>query len=205
MTKLIGLTGGIASGKSTVSDYLKEKNIPTVDADQVARQVMQAGQPTVTEISVQFGEEYLLDNGEINRERLGKTIFTYPEKRKLLDSIVQGVIYEEILRQKDQLVAENHPLVLLDIPLLYENEYETELDEILVVYVDSATQKERLLKRNPELTEEEALNRIYSQIPLEDKAKRADVLIDNNGTIKQTLKQVGRWLETALAEDEVAE
>jgi len=205
MTKTIGLTGGIASGKSTVSDYIKEKNIPIVDADTVARKVMQAGEPTVAAICDEFGPEYILENGEINRDLLGETIFTYPEKRKQLDNIVQGVIYEEIMRQKEALVAEGHPVILLDIPLLYENEYETEIDEVLVVYVDSATQKERLLKRNPELTEEEALNRIYSQIPLEDKAKRADVLIDNNGTIKQTLKQVDRWLETAFAEDEAVE
>jgi len=205
MTKTIGLTGGIASGKSTVSDYLKEKNIPIVDADKVARKVMQAGEPTVATIGDKFGPEYVLDNGEINRELLGETIFTYPEKRKQLDGIVQGVIYEEMMRQKEALVAEGHPVILLDIPLLYENEYETEIDEVLVVYVDSPTQRERLLKRNPELTEEEALNRIYSQIPLEDKAKRADVLIDNNGTIKQTLRQVDRWLETVFVEDEAVE
>ena len=93
----------------------------------------------------------------------------------------------------------------MDIPLLYEETYETEVDEVMVVYVDADVQKERLLKRNTDLTEEDALNRILSQIPLAEKAKLADVLIDNNGTIEQTLAQVRDWLKTTAPEIEVAE
>lgn len=200
MTKILGLTGGIASGKSTVSNYLKELNIPIVDADIVARDVMRAGTPTVKKIAEQFGAEVLLENGEINRELLGQIIFTYPEKRKQLNDIVQDEIKKELLQAKKALLAAKPPLLVLDIPLLLEEGYETSVDEVMVVYVDKPTQKERLLKRNPELSEEDALNRIYSQMPLEDKAKLADVLIDNNGTIKQTCKQVETWLKTNFGE-----
>lgn len=206
---ILGLTGGIASGKSTVSDFLKELKIPIIDADLVAREVMRAGTPTVSKIAEEFGIEVLLEDGEINREYLGDLIFTYPEKRKQLNDIVHGEIRKEILAMKEEMLKEGHPLIVLDIPLLLEADYENQVDEVMVVYVDSATQKERLLKRNPDLSEEDALNRIYSQMPLEDKAKRADVLIDNDGTIEQTLKQVENWLldnfGTAFTKDQLAD
>ena len=205
MTKILGLTGGIASGKSTVSKYFASLNIPIIDADLVAREVMRAGSPAVKDIREQFGEEVLLENGEINREYLGELVFTYPEKRKQLNEIVQGRIRTEIADQTKALLEKNPPLIILDIPLLYEETYETEVDEVMVVYVDVDVQKERLLKRNTDLTEEDALNRILSQIPLAEKAKLADILIDNNGTIEQTLAQVKDWLKTTAPEIEVAE
>ncbi|MEY8291989.1 dephospho-CoA kinase [Carnobacteriaceae bacterium 52-44] len=205
MTKILGLTGGIASGKSTVSKYFASLNIPIIDADLVAREVMRAGSPAVKDIREQFGEEVLLENGEINREYLGELVFTYPKKRKQLNEIVQGRIRTEIADQTKALLEKTPPLIILDIPLLYEETYETEVDEVMVVYVDVDVQKERLLKRNTDLTEEDALNRILSQIPLAEKAKLADVLIDNNGTIEQTLAQVRDWLKTTAPEIEVAE
>lgn len=205
MTKILGLTGGIASGKSTVSKYFSSLNIPIVDADLVAREVMRAGSPAVKEIEEQFGEEVLLDNGEINRTYLGDLIFTYPEKRKQLNQIVQGRIREAMEAEKAKYIKENPPLIILDVPLLFEENYETEVDEVMVVYVDFETQKERLMKRNKDLSEDDALNRILSQIPLAEKAKQADILIDNNGTIEQTIQQVKDWLKTNVIEIKVAE
>lgn len=204
MTKLLGLTGGIASGKSTVSKYFASLNIPIIDADLIAREVMRAGSPAVATIQEQFGEEVISADGEINRGYLGELIFTYPEKREQLNGIVQGIIRAEIERQVDNFLEKNPPLIILDLPLLYEENYQTEVDEVMVVYVDADVQKERLMKRNEELTEEDAIKRILSQIPLSEKAKLADILIDNNGTIEHTIDQVKLWLKTAVPEIETA-
>ena len=111
MTKILGLTGGIASGKTTVSDYLKSLDIPVVDADVVARKVMSAGGPVIEEIKTEFGEAVIREDGEINREVLGKIVFASPEKRKKLDSIVQSEIRKQLIREKEMLVEEGYPLV----------------------------------------------------------------------------------------------
>lgn len=198
MSLVLGLTGGIASGKSTVSRYFKSLEVPIVDADLIAREVMKAGSPTVSTIRKQFGDDVILDNGEIDRKRLGKIIFASSEKREQLNSIVQATIRTEILNQKNKLVAEKYPLVVLDVPLLYEESFEQAVDLVMVVYVDVEIQKERLLKRNPELSEIEAENRIQSQMPLDKKAALADVVIDNNGAIEETIKQVNNWVERAI-------
>lgn len=205
MTKVLGLTGGIASGKSTISRYLKSLQIPIVDADLIAREVMRAGTPTVQKIAETFGPEFLLEDGEVDRQRLGTTIFNDPEKRQTLNEIVQGEIRQEILAAKEALLAENHPLIVLDIPLLYEEAYETEVDEVLVVFVDEETQCKRLLQRNPELSEAEARQRIAAQLPLTEKAATADILIDNNGTVEATLKQVNDWLRANFGDQLIKE
>ncbi len=202
MTKIVGLTGGIASGKSTVSDFFRQQEIPVIDADEISREVMKAGEPAVEEIRRIFGGDVLLENGEIDRDKLGDIVFESPSRRVALNQIVHGEIGERILAEKDRLIKEGHPLIVLDIPLFYEAGYEDTVDEVMVVYVDKDTQKERLLKRNPQLSETDALNRIYSQMPLEDKAKRADVLINNQGPIEQTIKQIQEWLNFTLAEKE---
>lgn len=205
MTKILGLTGGIASGKSTVSAYFASLNVPIIDADLIAREVMKVGSPAFLEIQEQFGKEVFLENGELDRKSLGDIIFASPEKRNQLNEIVQGRIRAEIKEQLANCQQENPPLVILDIPLLYEEHYENEVDEVMVVYVDADVQKARLLNRNKELTEEEALNRILSQMPLLEKAELADVLIDNNGTVENTKAQVKTWLKTAVPEIEFAE
>lgn len=195
MTKVLGLTGGIASGKSTVSEYFKTFEIPIIDADKVAHDVMRAGQPVVRDIAETFGEEIILPNGEIDRKKLGQIVFKDSDKRKQLDNLVRAEIRDEIDRRIKVLMNEKKPLIILDIPLLFEAGYEKMVDEVMVVYVDTATQKERLLKRNTDLTSEDATNRIQSQMPLKDKAKKADVVIDNQGTIDATRKQVEKWLK----------
>lgn len=195
MTKVLGLTGGIASGKSTVSNVFKEQNIPVIDADIVAREVTQAGEPAVEEIRQAFGEEVIQENGEIDRNKLGALVFESDEKRDILNEIVHGDIGQRIRKQRQQLIDEGHELIVLDIPLLFEAGYEEVVDEVMVVYVDKETQKERLLNRDPHLSEEDAVNRMQSQMPLEEKAARADILIQNNGTIEETVQQVENWLE----------
>ena len=117
MTKILGLTGGIASGKSTVSNYFKALKVPLIDADQVAHDVMRAGQPVVCEIAETFGADYILENGEIDRARLGQIVFADPEKRKQLNDIVQDEIRQEIKRLTHAELAKEPDLIVLDIPL----------------------------------------------------------------------------------------
>ena len=200
MTKVLGLTGGIASGKSTVSEYIKSYGVPVVDADLVARDVMKAGAPAVLEVRDQFGEEVLLENGEINREYLGRLVFNSFEKRNQLNAIVQDRIREALEKEIAKHMEKEPPLLVLDIPLLYEEGYEDEVDEVMVVYVDPDVQKERLLNRDENLSETDALNRMYSQMPLSEKTKLANVLINNNGTVNETLSQVRDWLEENVPE-----
>lgn len=194
LTKILGLTGGIASGKSTVSQYFKSLNIPLIDADKVAHDVMQAGEPVVLEIAKTFGDDYILANGEIDRAKLGDLVFKDSDKRKQLDKIVQGEIRKEINRLKELALEDNPELIVLDIPLLFEAGYDKSVDLVMVVYVDGATQKERLMKRNTELEEADAKNRIKSQMSLEMKADKAAIVIDNTGTIDETIDQIKKWV-----------
>lgn len=193
MAKILGLTGGIASGKTTVSNYFKKLKVDVVDADEIAHKIMRAGQPVVGEIAAYFGEEVLLENGEINRERLGKMVFESDEKREKLNQIVQKKIRKKIKEERDKLLDKK--LIVLDIPLLYEQSYEELVDQVMVVSVKETIQKKRLMDRNSQLTEEDALNRIASQMPLEEKVRKADVIIDNNGSIESTVEQVRDWLK----------
>lgn len=195
MTKILGLTGGIASGKTSVANYLKGLNIDVIDADNIARELMQAGEPLVFEIAEQFGEEVLLSNGEINRKKLGSIIFESDEEREKLNHLVQGKIREKIKENRKKLMRKDKKLIVLDIPLLYEENYESFVDEVMVVYLDEDLQLKRLMNRNKDLTKEDARNRIKAQMPLEKKIKKADVLINNNGNFEQTIKQVDDWLK----------
>lgn len=194
LTKILGLTGGIASGKSTVSNYFKSINVPLIDADVVAHDVMSAGEPVVFEIAETFGDEYILENGEVDRTKLGDLVFANPDQRRLLNDIVQDEIRQEINHRKEIALADDPDLIVLDIPLLFEGGYDKQVDLVMVVYVDGPTQKKRLLKRNTDLNEEDAENRIKSQMPLDMKAEKADVIIDNNGTVEETVDQIKTWV-----------
>ena len=156
---------------------------------------MKAGEPTVEEIRQAFGDQVIQEDGEIDRDKLGAIVFDSDEKRDTLNRIVHGEIRKRIKEQKDQLIEENHPLIVLDIPLLFEAGYADEVDEVLLVYVDRETQIERLLTRDSHLTRQDAINRIQAQMPLEEKVKRADIKINNEGTIEETIQQVKKWLE----------
>lgn len=193
MAKILGLTGGIASGKTTVSNYFKKLKVDVVDADEIAHEIMRAGQPVVGEIAAYFGEEILLENGEINRERLGKIVFESDEKREKLNQIVQKKIRKKIKEERDKLLDKE--LIVLDIPLLYEQSYEDLVDQVMVVSVKETAQKKRLMDRNSQLTEEDAMNRIASQMSLKEKVRKADIVIDNNGSIENTMEQVRDWLK----------
>lgn len=197
MTYILGLTGGIATGKSTVSQYFFGKGFPVVDADVVARRVVEPGTEGLEKIKGYFGPEIVQTDGTLNREKLGAIIFADATKREALNAILSTLIRRTITEDVAEFVNDNQPLIILDIPLLYEASYEAQCDAVMVVYTSEAVQLERLMARNG-LTETEALARIKSQEPIEDKKKRADIVIDNNGTLDQTYEQVESWLKNNI-------
>lgn len=197
MGKIFGLTGSIASGKSTVSNFFKESQIPVVDADVIAREVVEIGKPAYNQIVETFGQKILLENGEINRPLLGSIIFEQKEKRLQLNSIVHPEVRKEMMSQASNHIENGQPLVILDIPLLFESNLTNLVEKVIVVTVSEETQLERLMKRN-NLTKEEAILRISSQIPVKEKEAKADYIIDNNGDLHNTKKQVEELIKKII-------
>ncbi|EPD54198.1 dephospho-CoA kinase [Paenisporosarcina sp. HGH0030] len=190
---IIGLTGSIASGKSTISAMLKEKGYPIIDADLVARVVVEPGTVTLSDIECIFGKEVMNEDGTLNREALGQLIFHDPAKRKQLNDLMHPAIRAEMLRQRDELFESGEETLIMDIPLLFESRLQHFVDKILVVSVKEEIQLQRLMQRNS-LSEEEAKARIQSQLPLSEKEKGADAVIYNNGSIEQSKVQLERIL-----------
>lgn len=190
---IIGLTGSIASGKSTVSKMLKEMGYPIVDADLVARQVVEPGSETLEKIEAAFGSEVILPDGTMDRKRVGDLIFNDPASRKMLNDIIHPAIRAEMMRQRTAFLEAGNETVIMDIPLLFESKLLNFADKILVVSVTEENQLARLMERNG-LTEAEARARIASQLPMSVKEAGADAVIYNNGTLEETKRQLDRIL-----------
>jgi dephospho-CoA kinase len=187
--QVIGLTGGIATGKSTVSAILKKAGAEIIDADRIAREVVKKGLPAYREIVENFGETVLLSNGEINRSVLGDLIFNDPRKKQLLNRIVHPHVRRETNRQlKDMENSSPDTIAVLDIPLLFEAEMHKDLSEVIVVYAPEHIQVKRLIKRD-NISEADAVARVRSQMPIEEKKNRATIVIDNSGTMQDTRKR----------------
>ncbi len=189
---IAGLTGGIATGKSLVARFLADHGAIIIDADKIAHDVVHKGKPAWEEIVRTFGEEYLLPDGEINRKALGKTVFADSAKRDALNAIVHPRVFEAISREI-ALIMEKHgptdPVIILDIPLLFETRMDLDLPEVIVVYAPAEIQLERLKTRD-DMTAEDALARINAQIPIAEKKAKADYTIDNSGSMDDTRHQV---------------
>jgi len=193
MSFVLGITGGIASGKSTVVTLFKEQGFPVVDGDIVARKVVEPDTEGLHALKKVFGSEIIKENGTLDRKRLGTIVFQDEEQRNLLNRTLDSFIRKEITKQTE--VAKRvSPLVIVDIPLLYEGKYEAMMDQVAVVYVTPEIQLQRLMMRN-DFSEKEALERINSQLSLEEKRKRADVIIDNCSSKETTQRQVLDWLK----------
>ena len=186
---IIGLTGSIASGKSTVAKMFEKLQFPIVDADQVARVVVEPGRETLQQIAAAFGSDVLLEDGHMDRKKVGNLIFHDPAKRKQLNDIIHPAIRKEMLRQRDEYLYDGHPHVVMDIPLLFESGLQSYVERILVVSVTEENQLKRLMERNA-LSEEEARARISSQLPLSVKEQGADAVIYNNDSIESTTEQL---------------
>lgn len=194
MTMVIGLTGGIATGKTTVSNYLKELGYSIIDADVIARQVVEPGTKGLRMITDTFGEKVLTSDGLLDRQHLAQLVFTSSEQLQQLNRILQPIIRERI---QEPISTSKDPVVVIDVPLLYEQHYEDLCDVVMVVSAQPQQQLERLMNRN-HLTMDEAKNRVASQMPLSSKERLADVVIDNNGSVEKTRQQVKKWLNQVV-------
>lgn len=190
---IIGLTGGIASGKSTVSQLLQETGAYIIDADEIAHIIVEPGQPALQDIQETFGTGVLLPDGALDRKKLGEIIFNNPEARKNLDSITHDRIKIEIEKAIEKAAQDGYNIVVLDIPLLIEANWQYMVDVVWVVYIDRETQVNRLMERDS-LTRAEALARIQSQLSLDEKKRYADIVIDNSGALSETREQVAAAL-----------
>lgn len=194
MTRIIGLTGGIASGKSTVSSLLRQAGLPIVDADQITRQVQRPGSAALDKLAVAFGQGVIAPDGSLDRKRLGQRVFTDPAARQELNRIMQPLIRDAIWQAVDNFKQQGVVNVVLDIPLLFEEGYDTDCDLVVVVQVSPATELSRLIARNG-YSKAAAQARIAAQLPLKTKVARADVVIDNDGSLEQTRRQVAQLVE----------
>ena len=186
--RILGLTGGIGSGKSMVAQMFAQLGAAVVDADQLARDVVEPGQPALQEIAASFGPEVLLPDGRLDRPRLAGIIFADPAERAKLDAITHPRIRA---RMDEEIEARRSGpgVLLVDIPLLYENDRVNTVEKVIVVWVDPPTQLRRLSQRGG-LSAEAARQRISAQMPLDAKRARADHVIDNSGRLEDTRRQV---------------
>lgn len=188
---LVGLTGGIASGKSVVAEMFRRLGAYIIDADAIARDLVQPGAPALQRIVEAFGEEVLLPDGTLNRRLLAEWIFEDPAKRETLNAILHPRIFEEEERRQKEIVARDpHAIIIFDAALLIETRAHEVMDRVIVVYVDEKTQLARLMERD-HLTREEALRRIRSQMPIREKIKYADYVLDTT--------QPFQWVEDEVA------
>ena len=196
-TTVIGLTGGIATGKSTVSNILKEKGYKIIDADKIAKDIVDINCPAYNDIVQYFGKNILNKDKSINRAYLAEKIFADQILREKLNEITHPRIIEKIKEEIE--ISNKEDIIFLDIPLLLEikdsfKEYDVYMDEIWLVYCDENTTVERLMKRN-NLNYEEAMKRIKSQISIEEKRKLADTIIDNTGDTDNLMRNVEKALQ----------
>ena len=190
---IIGITGGIASGKSTVTEFLRQKGFQVVDADAVVHQLQKPGGRLFQILVEHFGEKVLLENGELNRPLLASLIFSNPEEQEWSKRAQGEIIREELAALRNQF-AQTETLFFMDIPLLFEQNYASWFDETWLVYVNRDVQLERLMKRD-QIPKEAAESRLNSQWPLERKISLASHSLDNNGNHEQLIAQVVQLLE----------
>lgn len=190
---MIGITGGIASGKSTVVAMIKEAGYQVIDADQVVHQLQEKGGRLYEALKQAFGNEILKEDGDLNRKKLSELVFSNPSHMATSSAIQNQIIKEELAAERDQL-AQSQTVIFMDIPLLIELGYQDWFDAIWLVYVDAQTQLRRLMARN-HLREVDAKKRLSSQLSIEEKRPYASLVIDNSGDMETLRKQVHKALE----------
>ena len=193
MGKIIGITGGIASGKSTVTNFLRKQGFQVVDADRLVHQLQKPDGRLYQVLVQHFGQEIILENRELNRPLLASLIFSNPEEREWSKQTQGEIIREELVALRDQL-TQTEAIFFMDIPLLFEQNYATWFDETWLVYVNYDIQLERFMKRD-QLSKEVVESRLATQWSLDEKKKFASHILDNNGSRDQLVSQVVKLLE----------
>ena len=193
MARIIGLTGGIASGKSTVTSYLREKGYPVIDADRVVHDLQAPGGALYRVLVEHFGREILDKSGVLDRAVLGQRIFSNPRERDWSNRVQGQLIREALADARDRQAAQSD-LFFMDIPLLIEQGYEEWFEAVWLVAVSKETQLKRLMERN-HLSERQAKERIAAQMPLDEKRAHADLVLDNNGDLADLYAQLNAALE----------
>lgn len=193
MTLILGLTGSIATGKSSAARVFQEKGFPVISADEGARRLVEPPSPALDKIRTIFGEEFLFENGRLNREKLAALIFRHEKARKQLDQLMQPLLRQWLIKERTLAKVNQPPLVVMDIPLLYEKNLQDLVDQVMVVYTRETFQLERLMARD-HLARKEALERIFSQINIERKVEWADIVIDNNEDEAYLRRQIEAWI-----------
>lgn len=187
--KWIGLTGGIGSGKSTVAEILKENGVSVVDADVVAREVTQKTGPGFSPVVQEFGQEILNAQGELDRRKIAEIVFRDPKKLLKLEAILHPLVGAEVKKRRAQLESKGCEFAVYDVPLLFEKKLNTQFDAVVVVNCSLDTQIKRTVARSG-LTEREVRDRIAAQVPLSEKVKQADYVIENEGSLAELKIQV---------------
>ncbi|QNQ80122.1 dephospho-CoA kinase [Lactobacillus sp. PV034] len=194
MTLYLGLTGGIATGKSVASNYFSKQGIPVVDTDKIAHQLMEPGKRNYQGIVDYFGKSILNQDLTINRRILGQIVFNEPEQLAALNAITHPWIKHEAMQQMVIFHQLGHKLCVVDVPLLFESGWDEDVDRTIVIAAKQDLEVKRLMERN-NLDRQAALERIQSQMPLAEKIKRADYTIENNGTIAELEHQLADLLK----------
>lgn len=195
--KIIGLTGGIASGKSTVATELRKQNVPVFDADEVSRNAVAKGSKGLALVAEAFGAEYLTADGEMDRAKISQLVFSDKEALKTLEGILHKIVWDEAEAFLAEAREQKAKLAVLDVPLLIETKWHERVDLVWLVAVSKEQQIKRAMIRSG-MTEEEVKARIAAQMSLEDKKKFADVVLDNSGALEETLEQVHKELGKLL-------
>lgn len=190
---IVGLTGGIASGKSTVSKLFIQAGIPVLDADALVHRLQQPGSQANALIAATLGKEMLFPDGNLDRQRLGRLIFQDPDSKTKLNEIMHPLVEEQILVGIKNAISCGEALLVLDIPLLYESGFDRFADKVVVVYSEAAIQLQRLMARDG-IDEAYAKNKVASQLPLAKKKSKADYVLDNSKDIGHLTRQFERLL-----------
>jgi len=196
--KWIGLTGGIATGKSTATEMLRRRGYLVVDADEIAKQALQQGRPELKQVIQIFGQEYLKPDGSLDRKKLAERVFSNLTEKEKLEKIVHPFVQVEVARQKKEAKEKGTAIVFYDVPLLFEKKLESQFDLILLIAADESIQIERLKKRDG-LTFEESKLRLKNQLPMSEKRKKSNYIIENNSDLSNLEKQVDIFLKSVAS------